>query len=162
MSQLSVPILSQGGTSITLTYDFMIENGPANIAQWMVMGQWHSDYNSALVQPVHPPLAIFFFNNDKMTIQGAWARTNTTTETDITLYADPNSIQRGVFHSMKIFTIFKNDSTGVVQVWRDGVQIVNYNGPIGYGQGTYWKQGVYRYPTNQTIAVQYRNTTMTP
>ena len=150
------------GITVSVSYDLMLEPGPANIAQWLVMEQWHSDFNPAIIQPVHPPLAIYFFNNDQMQIGGVYAATNSTAETDLTLYADPNPLQRGRFYSMKIVAKFQNDATGFAQVWRDGVQIVNYSGPLGYGQAVYWKEGIYRYPTNQTIAAQYRNTTVTP
>ena len=63
---------------------------------------------------------------------------------------------------MKIVTNFMNDETGFAQIWRDGVQIVNYSGPLGYGQATFWKEGIYRSPTNQTIAAWYENTIQTP
>ena len=147
-------------TTITVSYNFMLEPGPVNIAPWLVIGQWHSDYN-VTNQPAHPPFAIYLFNNDVMQINGAWAETNSTTENDVTLFLDTQPLQRGHFYGMKIVTNFMNDSTGYVQVWRDGVQIVNYSGPIGYGQAVYWKEGIYRYPTNQTIAARYRHTRLT-
>jgi len=150
------------GTVVNVTYDFMLEPGPTNIAQWLVIGQWHSSYSPTAPQPVHPPLAIYMFNNDRIQIGGVWAPTGSTTETDLTLYADPNPLARGHFYSMKIVAKFMNDATGFAQVWRDGVQLVNYSGPLGYGQSVWWKNGLYRYPTNQTTAAQYRNVILTP
>jgi len=150
------------GTVVNVTYDFMLEPGPTNIAQWLVIGQWHSSYSPTAPQPVHPPLAIYIFNNDRIQIGGVWAPTGSTTETDLTLYADPNPLARGHFYSMKIVAKFMNDATGFAQVWRDGVQLVNYSGPLGYGQSVWWKNGLYRYPTNQTTAAQYRNVILTP
>ena len=60
---------------------------------------------------------------------------------------------------MKIDVKFSNDSTGYLYVWRDGVQIVNYHGPIGFGDTMYWKEGIYRDVDagNQTIAIDYSN-----
>jgi len=155
-------VLYPPGTVVTVTYDFTLEAGPTNIAAWLVIGQWHSDWHSGIVQPAHPPMAFFLFGDDRLNIQGVWADTNSTTEHDMTLYADPNPLQRDHTYAIKIVTNFMNDATGFVQVWRDGVQIVNYNGPIGYGQATFWKEGIYRDPTNQTIAAWYENTTQTP
>src|SRR5262249_54063313 len=140
------------GTVVTVSYSFTLEAGPTNIAPWLVIGQWHSSYPGTAPQPGHPPVGIFLFGDDKMNIQGVWADYRSTTENDMTLYADPNPLQRDHTYAMKIIANFKNDTTGFVQVWRDGVQIVNYSGPIGYGQATYRKEGIYRAPTNQTIA----------
>ena len=94
-------------------------------------------------------------------IGGVYAATGSTDETDLTLYADPNPLERGRFYSLKIVANFQNDETGFAQVWRDGIQIVDYSGPLGYGQAVYWKEGIYRYPTNQTIAARYQNTILT-
>ena len=149
------------GTTVSVCYDFMLEPGDANIAPWLVIGQWHSDFNPAITQPVHPPLAIYMFGNDQIQIGGVYAATGSTDETDLTLYADPNPLERGRFYSLKIVANFQNDETGFAQVWRDGIQIVDYSGPLGYGQAVYWKEGIYRYPTNQTIAARYQNTILT-
>ena len=75
------------------------------------------------------------------------------------LYLDPNPLIRGHTYSMKIDTNFADDSTGYLYVWRDGVQIVNYHGPIGFGDEMYWKEGIYRDVDagNQTMAVDYSN-----
>src|SRR5262249_4971017 len=51
------------GTTTTVSYNFMLEPGPVNIAPWLVIGQWHSVYN-VTNQPAHPPFAIYLFNND--------------------------------------------------------------------------------------------------
>ena len=77
-------------------------------------------------------------------------------------YVDPNPLIRDHTYSMKIDTNFANDSSGYLYVWRDGVQIVNYHGPIGYGDATYWKEGIYSaVDGNQTIAVDYSNLKIT-
>ena len=75
------------------------------------------------------------------------------------VYVDPNPLIRDHTYSMKIDTNFADDSSGYLYVWRDGVQIVNYHGPIGFGDETYWKEGIYRAVDagNQTMAVDYSN-----
>ena len=62
--------------------------------------------------------------------------------------------------------MFGSDGNGTLKLWRDGVQIVNYTGPLG-GEGGgsdayYWKEGVYRAPggTN-TMAADYSNLQIT-
>jgi hypothetical protein len=161
-SEIAAGALYPPGQVVTVTYNFTLEPGPTNIAPWLVIGQWHSDWHGGIVQPVHPPLAFFLFGDDRLNIMGAWSATNSTVENDMTLYADPNPLVRGQKYAMKIVTNFMNDETGFAQIWRDGVQIVNYSGPLGYGQATFWKEGIYRSPTNQTIAAWYENTIQTP
>jgi len=155
-------VLYPPGTVVTITYDFTLEPGPTNIAPWLVIGQWHSTYMPTAPQPDHPPVGLFLMGDDRLQVLGVWAETGSTTENDMTLYVDPNPMQRGQTYAMTIVTNFMNDATGFVQVWRDGVQLVDYSGPIGYGQATYWKEGIYRYPTDQTIAAWYENTIQTP
>src|SRR5690606_30937786 len=48
---------------------------------------------------------------------------------------------------------------GSLDVWRDGVQLVDYNGPLAYNDkvGPYLKQGVYRETASEAFAVQIRN-----
>ena len=73
------------------------------------------------------------------------------------LWTDPNPIVRGHTYSMKIDMNLSSDNSGYLHIWRDGVEIVNYNGPIGYGDATYWKEGIYRTNAAETMAVDYSN-----
>ena len=52
---------------------------------------------------------------------------------------------------------------GYAYVWRDGVQIVNYAGHLGFGYPVYRKNGIYRaHTTNDTQRVLYKNLVITP
>ncbi|HEY8380524.1 MAG TPA: hypothetical protein VIL09_00090, partial [Microvirga sp.] len=53
---------------------------------------------------------------------------------------------------------------GVLKVWRDGAELVSYAGPLGYNDqiGPYWKNGIYREASPETMAAQYRDLTVTP
>jgi hypothetical protein len=44
----------------------------------------------------------------------------------------------------RIAVNFDLDGKGFIDARRDGEQIVDYDGPIGYGYGVYWKHGIYR------------------
>jgi hypothetical protein len=71
------------------------------------------------------------------------------------LYSDPNPIQRGHAYDMQLKLNFDKSGDGSVQVWRDGNKIVDYHGPVGYGDGVYWVEGVYRPNAPETMAVQF-------
>ena len=58
---------------------------------------------------------------------------------------------------MIVRATFAGDASGHLEVWRDGERIVDYTGPIGYGEGVYWKLGLYRHSAPETIAMNVRN-----
>ena len=59
---------------------------------------------------------------------------------------------------MKVQVSFDPGGGGSLEVWRDGFQIVKYQGAIGFtGAAYYWKEGIYRAPAAETITVDYRN-----
>jgi Ca2+-binding RTX toxin-like protein len=73
------------------------------------------------------------------------------------LFVDTKDIERGRYYDMEIEVRFENSGNGFLNVWRDGVKIVSYSGPIGYDNGVYWKYGVYRSEADTSIAVDYRD-----
>lgn len=138
----------------------MLEPGPANVAAWLVVGQFHSNDNPTAAQPSHAPFAIYM-NGEHMEIDIASAATGSTAETGSVLYFEPKPIQRGRYYAITIEANFQNNANGFLEVSRDGIQLVNYHCPIGFGQSVYWKEGIYRSPANQTVAAAYQNTTLT-
>lgn len=76
-------------------------------------------------------------------------------------YLDTAPIQRGHPYTMSLEMKKASDSTGYLKMWRDGVQIVNYTGPIGINSNTaYIKFGVYQgWPENVSspLAIRYGN-----
>ena len=147
--------LFQAGTPLEITYNFRIEPGPATTAYFTTLGQMHAESDGV------PPYYIQLTPGDHMEVTLG----NGTPQNHHfwNAYVDPNPLIRDHTYSMKIDTNFATDSSGYLYVWRDGVQIVNYHGPIGYGDATYWKEGIYRAvdPGNQTIAVDYSNLKIT-
>ena len=147
--------LFQAGTPLEITYNFRIEPGPVTTAYFTTLGQMHAESDGV------PPYYIQLTPGDHMEVTLG----NGTPQNHHfwNAYVDPNPLIRDHTYSMKIDTNFATDSSGYLYVWRDGVQIVNYHGPIGYGDATYWKEGIYRAvdPGNQTIAVDYSNLKIT-
>ena len=139
-------------TQINISYGFTLEPGATNTASWMVLGQIHG------LTGGNPPFAVAMYG-EHMTII---ARGPSNAENDV--YKDPNPIQRGHQYQMNIQTTFGSDGNGTLKVWRDGVEIVNYTGPLGGGSGDYyyWKEGIYRAPgATNTIAADYSNLQIT-
>ncbi len=139
------------GEMLTVTFDLMIEPGEPSDAEWLLLGQFHAD------DPDTPPPFAIEFGGNEMKIRARFMRDGEIE--DVRLYRDDEDIERGRYYPMKIRAYFPEDEndTGVIQVWRDGKQIVDYDGPLGYGYGVYWKAGIYRRQTAETIAVNYRD-----
>ncbi|WP_439374663.1 heparin lyase I family protein [Bradyrhizobium sp. DASA03120] len=152
-SEIAGQKLYPPGAQIGIAYDFMVEPGPRNSAsgpgRFLVFGQMHEfNVNKS------PPFAVELVNGDHMAIDIG-------TGIPVYLYVDPDPIQRGRYYSMQVRVKFDSTRDGVLQVWRDGVQIVHYHGPIGTGAQTYWKQGIYRSSARETIAVCFRGLKIT-
>jgi hypothetical protein len=154
-------------STIHITYQFMIEPGQANSARWMVIGQVSDDVGS-------PPISVQM-NGEHMAVSIGWISSMggslptywTTTSSVLNsvsisyayAYQDSNPIQRGHYYNMDI-TI--NQAKGTLVVLRDGVPLVNYNGPLGFGESTHWAYGIYRgNTTNDIQAADYRNMVLT-
>jgi hypothetical protein len=147
----------------TINYKFMIEPGPLNTAKWLVIGQTHSTEDSKDAG-VSPPIELDLVG-DRMQIDVRWSTPEQTNWSNVhtrTLYTDAHNVQRGHWYDMKIAVKFDPFGDGTLDVWRDGVQLVNYDGPLGYNDeiGPYWKHGVYREASPETIAVNYINFTL--
>nr|AWM05856.1 hypothetical protein CIT39_04905 [Bradyrhizobium symbiodeficiens] len=81
--------------------------------------------------------------------------------TEEQVYIDPSAIQRGHAYSIQIQARFASDSSGYLEMWRDGVQIVDYHGVLGDPGANYnLKLGIYRgepSAANYTMAADYSN-----
>jgi len=161
----------QPGTPVNIGYQFMVEaNGPngsfTNTANWFTTGEMH---NNDLVRGVHtsPPFAIQL-SGDHLQVVARYCLpggnpSNSSSDLHMmTLWTDPNPIKTGQFNDIQIQANFSNTSSGYLQVSINGTQVVNYHGPLGYGDPTYWMEGLYRNagPT-ETVAAEYRDTTLT-
>lgn len=135
--------------TISVAYGFTLEAGPANISQWMVLGQIHN-----VVKGGSPPFCIAMYGETMLVI----VRGSDGKENDI--WRDASPIQRGHEYQIAVQAMFGSNGQGTLKVTRDGVQVVNYSGPLGSGSASetyYWKHGIYRYPASMIIAAKYRN-----
>jgi hypothetical protein len=134
------------GTLISIAYGFTLEESPANKADWMIIGQIHGH------QIANPPFAVAMYGEHMNIIL------RDPSSTEIRAYSDPQPIVRNRKYAMEIAAQFGNNA-GTVKVWRDGEKIVDYDGALGGDSSdtNYFKCGIYRAATNQTIAAVYSN-----
>ena len=141
---------------IWLSFGLMVDPGPKVSSRWLVIGQLKASDDPG-DKPASPPVGEELNAGDEFRIT-----VRTATEKPLkhnpgykTIYVDP-AFERGRVYRM-VYRIKYSQKAGHVQVWRDGREIANFNGPVGYVSytGPYWKFGIYREPAPETIAVHY-------
>ncbi|MBM6584340.1 heparin lyase I family protein [Microvirga sp. BT689] len=147
------------GQTYTLSYKFMIEPGTKSTSDWVIIGQAHATEDAG-EGGASPPFAIELANGEKMRIVARSSNADVTSSSNIkymNLYQDSTDLVRGQWYDMKITVKFDPAGNGMLDVWRDGKQIVDYTGAIGYKDqtGPYWKEGIYREHAPETLAVKY-------
>ncbi|MDT8326270.1 MAG: heparin lyase I family protein [Roseovarius sp.] len=172
----------QFGRLFTYEFDVLLEDGPSNTADFLLLAQFHQtedldENGNPLDAAASPPLAlqlrgdrleiaartdpnaITTVSPDKLTTPGF------DTPTTSTMYLDTDPVPRDTWINIRFEMVFDHTGAGELRVYRDGVQIVDYNGPLGYNDeiGPYLQMGVYRGKTSgpipETTAAQFRNLT---
>ena len=138
---------------VSIEYSFMVEPGPKNTARWLTMGQLHSGMNMS------PPVEIKLNGDDKIKISGNSGLGDINSAVYKDLYQDEADLKRGHWYKLKMNITLGPAEKGRAQIWRDGVKIVDYKGPLGYTNQkvSYWKQGVYRSTAPETMAVDFKD-----
>ncbi|UFW48475.1 MULTISPECIES: heparin lyase I family protein [Bradyrhizobium] len=156
------------GTPIAIDYQVKLEpNGPNNTfvnttSSYFILGQMHND-DSASGVSTSPP---FYVNmvGDKMEFDALYALPGgnpSNGSSDLKhLTWDGPTIVPGQYYDINVQANFSNTSAGYLKVSVNGQEVVNYKGPLGFGDPTYWEYGIYRSPASESAAVDYRNMTL--
>jgi hypothetical protein len=162
------------GNIIDVSYLFRVEAGGTNTAAWFVVGQFHNDdlgRQNALGLPetqwTSPPWAVELFG-ENLSLVIRYCPTNLDPQngagnlSNPRLWTSATPVVRGQWYNIRMRANPVNDSMGFIQMWVDGVQVVDYHGPLGYGPwGVYWCFGLYREANTTTFAATYQNMTLT-
>jgi hypothetical protein len=160
------PELINQGTPIAIDYQFMVQpNGPnntfTNTASWFVTGEMQGTEGAG-----SPPFAIQL-SGDHLQVVARYVQPGGNPANGspdlhmLTLWTDPNPIVPGQYNDINIQADVSNSGGGYLKVSINGNQVVNYQGPLGYGGANYWLDGLYRNqgPT-QTVTADFRNMTL--
>ena len=161
-SEISSYKLFDYGKTYQISYSFMIENGDRNTADWLLIGQIHQTEDAADL-PTSPPFAIELVGERMRIVARTTTEATTTVQPPMqVLWMDSADIKRGQWYDMKIEVKFDPYGNGVINVVRDGVIIVQYSGPTGFVdlKGSYWKEGIYRESSPETMAVDFKGLTV--
>lgn len=141
-------------STTTVDYGLTI-SGDAIQAQWILAGEFHNN-DGQVGRSTNPPLSIHL----EAGVFSVWAVDQGATRADdrfMRLFQDDQPIVFGREYDFHIEANFQDSPAGFVEIFLDGEQIVNYQGPIGAGVDTYWMPDVYRSASTETTIVEYRN-----
>lgn len=164
-SEIATSLRMKPGRPYEIAFSLMVEPGPLNTARWMTLTQIQSTPDPG--EPGHsPPFAIEMVGERMRIItrddpNRVASRETTTYRAH---YTDGRPIERGRWYRMLIRVKFGPGGDGFLQVFRDGQQLVDYRGPLGFDDivGPYWKEGVYREAAREPFAANFRNLSITP
>jgi hypothetical protein len=141
-----------------ITFEMLFEDGPVTAAENDKFFQVHNvnDPGDAILGPVFA----MQLRHDKLMIVTRWdanAETKSRTE-DHWIFEDTGLIERGRWYQFDVTLRFDPFGKGTAVVRRDGNEIANYEGPLGYNdeKPPYLKIGIYRATEADTQARRYR------
>ena len=165
-------------STVNVSYQLTVQPGTTDTSlDWAILGQFHADDDDSIVQNLtadYPIVSVHLTgaggqgSGDYLAIEGCYLPSGSDTPIDVTsanngfLYVSSAPITRGAVYSIQIQGSFQDNANGFLDVWVNGVEVVKYSGPIGYGTASYWKEGIYEgYTPTQTLTVDYANTIVT-
>ena len=154
---------SRFGAETWTAYQFRIEPGTPSTAGWVVIGDWHVRPDPEDTGIMSSPWQLELRRGDILVfdIRASSQKPVLGNAPEQHIYTSPAPIARGVWHSLVSVADFdwQPKGTGGVTVWLDGARIVDYHGPFGYNtrRPPYFKFGIYRVATPETLAVDYAN-----
>ena len=151
------------GKTYQIKFAVMFEPGPASTAKNDKFFQIHNvnDEGDAILGPVFA----MQLEREHMRMVVRWDAKRITTERveDHWVFEDTADIQRGRWYDFDIKIRFDPFGDGFVTVRRDGTEVVNYKGPLGYNDELppYAKIGIYRETCPEMQARRYRALSIT-
>jgi hypothetical protein len=158
-SEIASAAKLQTGKTYEISFSVMIEPGAKNTADWMTLVQLQSTFDKG--ESGHSPAFALEMVGDKMRIVTRDSSAAISTEADIRYvrhYTDAADVVRGQWYDFKLQIKFDPFGQGHLAVWRNGVELVDFHGALGFNDlvGPYLKQGVYRESSPETFAADFK------
>lgn len=114
---------------------------------WEIVAQWHAVPDKSLGEiDVNPPIALHS-EKGKWKVSTIWdSRQVTTKDYEGSRDYDLGNYKRGAWTDFVFHIKWSPHSDGLLEVWKDGQNVVSTKGPIGYNDavGPYFKFGLYK------------------
>lgn len=158
-SEIASAAKMQIGQTYEISFSVMVEPGAKNTADWMTLVQLQSTFDKG--EAGHSPAFALEMVGEKMRIVTRDSAAAISTEADIHYvrhHTDAADVVRGRWYDFKIQIKFDPFGQGHLVVWRDGAQLVDFHGALGFNDlvGAYFKEGVYRESSPETFAANFK------
>jgi hypothetical protein len=152
------------GAEVTISYKFLIEPNSGsnfvNTAGWLLVGEWHND-DSVMNIATSPPISMGMTGN-KLQLYLRYSTAVGGSNAQLrTLWTDSKAFPLNQFVDVEIKFKNTNASDGYLTLTVGGIKVVDYKGAVGYGVRGYWMEGIYRATVPETVAVKYKNMSVT-
>lgn len=141
-------------TDAWVSVPFLIDPGPPSSAKWCVLGQFHQseDPGESGLSPVFEQQYI----GGCLRFYARGGPGSSMKDTTTTLMCEL-PVARGVWLNVVHRIRFSRGGLGHVRSWLNGAQVHDSDVRIGYDDqiGPYWKHGIYRAASPETLTVRY-------
>lgn len=147
------------GQDVWFSYQMKIDASGPLTARYCILGQFHQT-GDPWDASVSPPFAINLLPNNRLRFVKRYSTDRVTSSTIDTVMYESAPIERGRWVRVVGHIVFGWQGNGAVQMWLDGRQVVDLpRTSIGYNDvlGPYWKFGIYRAQSPETLSVEYAN-----
>jgi hypothetical protein len=136
------------GRDIWLAFTLEVEPGRPSTAAWVNLGQLHGTADPG--EPsVSPPWVQRLLRDDRFVVEVRQTQQDRmkVSPPPIVIFEDPR-LERGRPYRFVYQFRISPGQDGLVRLWRDGLLVADYHGPVGYPDrlGPYFKFGLYRAP----------------
>lgn len=141
--------------SLLLPADFPIEDTR------LVLAQWHGADKKYLGEPARSPSMAFRYSGGRffITMRHSADRIVRHNAAPSRTLFETAEFARGAWHDFLVQARWSYQDDGIVNVWLNGRQIVQYAGPVGYNDdwGPYFKFGLYRDDSARTFVAYFNH-----
>ncbi|KAB0680299.1 hypothetical protein F6X38_08970 [Aureimonas leprariae] len=155
-TQLASKTLFGNKEPVEVGFNFKLDPGSPNTANWLVLGQLHLAEWTGNLTGYSPPFELGM-TGEKMKLTVRYTGTDGKPVAKV-VYTDLKNIERGHDYKFDIKAVFDPDGNGRLVVTRDGVVLADYSGPLGYQgqQKVLWGEGLYRDgAATETISAEF-------
>lgn len=157
-SEFSTSVRFGKGVSVGNAFQMMVPDGftPSAIygeGEWFIVAQWHGDQ-----QDGRSPYIAFSIQGGDLVIDKRHYVVGTGYSAPVELYRE-SKFSRNEWNDW-VVEHNVHATTGYVRVWKNGVQVVNFTGPVGYWDhptGGFHKVGIYRSAADFDGKVRFQN-----
>lgn len=153
------------GRTYRIAFSMMVEPGPPNGAEWLLLAQVQSTF--APGESGHSPPIAVEMKGERMRFLSRTSPRPHPGQADLIAtnhWTDKADLVRGRWYALEMIVRLDPRGDGLLKVSRDRTLLFDYRGALGVDEpvGAYLKQGIYRATAPERFAARFTEPTVTP